>query len=179
LSREMRLRGYKATTVPSTPAVLDYALKRYGMMNLEQVLTPSVEYAKNGYFISELQFKLFKRVSDYLKKTNASSIYLKNGNRIYRVGESFRQPVLAATLERLAEFGIGDFYNGRIAQLIHQDMKKNNGLIRDDDLAQVPLPIERRPITCHCDGMRIEKFRYTYRRLTIIQCDSTSFSRPE
>ncbi len=158
LSGEVRLRGYKATTVPSTPAVLDYALNRYGTMSLEQVLTPAVEYAKNGYFISELQFRLFKRVSDYLRKTNASSIYLKNGNRIYRVGESFRQPVLAATLERLAEFGVGDFYNGRIAQLIHRDMKKNDGLIRDDDLAQAPLPIERRPITCHFDGMRIFTF---------------------
>lgn len=124
LSRETRLRSYKATTVPSTPAVLDYTLKRYGTMNLKQVLTPAIEYAKNGYFISELQFKLFKRVSGHLKRSNASNIYLKRGERIHRVGECFRQPILAATLERLAEFGVGDFYNGRIAQLIHQDMKK-------------------------------------------------------
>jgi gamma-glutamyltranspeptidase/glutathione hydrolase len=162
LPRETRLRGYKATTVPSTPAVLDYTLKRYGTMSLEQVLTPAVEYAKNGYIISELQFKLFKRVSGHLsghlKRSNTADIYLKRGERVLRAGECFRQPILAATLERLAEFGINDFYNGRIAQLIHQDMKKNNGLIRDDDLAQVPLPIERRPITCHFDGMRIFTF---------------------
>ena len=158
LSKAVRLRGYKATTVPSTPAVLDYALKHYGTMKLEQVLAPAVEYAKNGYAVSELQCRLLKRVREHIKRTSTSNIYLKNGKRIFRVGENFRQPVLAATLERLAEFGINDFYNGRIAQLIHQDMKKNNGLIRDDDLAQVPLPIERRPVTCHFDGMRIFTF---------------------
>ncbi|MFC1605032.1 gamma-glutamyltransferase [Planctomycetota bacterium] len=158
LSKAVRLRGYKATTVPSTPAVLDYTLKHYGTMKLEQVLAPAVEYAKNGYAISELQSRLLKRVREHIKKTSTSNIYLKNGKRIFRIGENFRQPVLAATLERLAEFGINDFYNGRIAQLIHRDMKKNDGLIRDDDLAQVPLPIERRPITCHFDGMRIFTF---------------------
>ena len=142
---------------------------------------------------------------EHIKRTSTSNIYLKDGKRIFKTGESFRQPVLAATLERLAEFGINDFYNGRIAQLIHQDMKKNNGLIRDDDLAQVPLPIERRPITCHFDGMRIFTFPPPGAGRTLIEmfniisnfprklrdfdtpkggaiivlCDSTGFSRPQ
>ncbi|MGB2809067.1 MAG: gamma-glutamyltransferase, partial [Sedimentisphaerales bacterium] len=158
LPKEVRLRGYKATTVPSTPAVLDYVLKHYGTMKLEQVIEPAVEYAKNGYPVSELQCRLLKRVRNQIKRTSTSNIYLKNGKRIYRVGERFHQPILAATLERLATFGINDFYNGRIAKLIHLDMKKNDGLIRDDDLAQIPLPIERRPVTCHFDGMRIFTF---------------------
>lgn len=158
LPKEVRLRGYKAATVPSTPAVLEYALKHYGTMKLEKVLAPAVEYAKNGYPISELQRRLLKRVRNHIKRTGTSNIFLRNGKRTYRIGECFRQPILAATLERLGEFGIGDFYNGRIAKLIHMDMKKNDGLIRDDDLAQIPLPIERRPITCHFGGMRIFTF---------------------
>ena len=32
----------------------------------------------------------------------------------------------------------------KIAKAIHDDMVRNAGLIRDDDLAQIPLPIERR-----------------------------------
>jgi gamma-glutamyltranspeptidase/glutathione hydrolase len=158
LPREARLLGHKATTVPSTPAVLDYALKHYGTMKLEQILEPAVEYAKNGYAVSELQCKLLKRVRDHIKGTGAANIYLKNGRRTYRVGEIFRQPVLAATLERLAEFGINDFYTGRIAKQIHLDMKKNKGLIRDDDLAQIPLPIKRRPIKCDFGGMSVLTF---------------------
>ncbi|MBN1766291.1 MAG: gamma-glutamyltransferase [Sedimentisphaerales bacterium] len=158
LSSESRLRGYKATTVPSTPAVLDYSLKRYGSMRLDQVLTPAIEYAKNGYVISDLQHKLFRRVSAHLKRYSTVGLFLKNGKRLYRVGEHFRQPILAVTLERLAEFGIHDFYRGRIAQMIHKDMEQNDGLLREDDLAQIPLPIERRPITCHFEGMRIFTF---------------------
>ncbi len=158
LPKEMRLRGYRATTVPSTPAVLDYALKNYGTMKLENVLAPAIEYAKNGYAITELQRSLLRRVRKHIKRTGASDIYLKNGKKTYRTGERFRQPILAATLERLAEFGIDDFYNGRIARRIHLDMKKNDGLIRDDDLAQIPLPIERRPVTCRFGNMRIFTF---------------------
>lgn len=156
--RQARVRGYKATTVPSTPAVLDYVLRHYGRKKLEQVLLPAIEIAKEGVIVSELQNKLAVRVAEHLKRFRSADLFLKNGRRVYRVGERFRQPVLARTLERLAAFGVNDFYNGHIASLIHQDMEQHDGLMREDDLAQIPLPIERRPVTCNYDGMRIFTF---------------------
>jgi gamma-glutamyltranspeptidase/glutathione hydrolase len=65
---------------------------------------------------------------------------------------------LAETLRRLAQKGIKDFYSGQIARLIREDMARNGGLIRRDDLAQVPQPIERRPIACHFEGLRVFTF---------------------
>ena len=55
LPRSTRRYGYKATTVPSTPAVLAYALQRYGSMPLAAVIEPAVELAERGYRVSELQ----------------------------------------------------------------------------------------------------------------------------
>jgi len=56
--KRFRLHGYKASTVPSTPATLGYALDRFGTFNLPAILEPVIELAENGYQITELQRRL-------------------------------------------------------------------------------------------------------------------------
>ncbi|MEJ2179059.1 MAG: gamma-glutamyltransferase [Gammaproteobacteria bacterium] len=158
MERAKQLRGHRATTVPSTPAVLSWALKHYGTMNLEQVLAPAIRYAENGYRISPLQYYLTKRELKHLKNHSAAQFYLKGGTTPYVIGSNFKQPCLAATLKRIAEAGVEDFYQGEIARLIHEDMVANDGLLRDDDLAQIPWPIERRPLATHFGNMRVFTF---------------------
>ncbi|WP_300673762.1 gamma-glutamyltransferase [Desulfoluna sp.] len=147
LERAEQLRGHRATTVPSTPAVLFHALKHYGTKSLSEVLAPAIALAEEGYRISPLQHHLTKRELKHLKAHSAAPFFLKGGKTPYPIGAIFRQPVLAATLKRLAKEGIEDFYQGEIARLIHEDMETNNGLLRDDDLAQIPWPVERQPLT--------------------------------
>jgi len=151
-------RGYKATTVPSTPAVLSYALSQYGTMKLDQVMAPAIEIAEKGYRITELQHRLMLRERKHLQAGTAAAFFLKDGKHTYKVGELFRQPVLAQTLRLMAQNGVKEFYTGRIAELIHLDMMQNGGLIRLDDLAQRPQPIERRPVSCHFAGTRVFTF---------------------
>ena len=147
LTAEDRRRGYRATTVPTTPATLGWALKTYGRLKLRQVLQPAIRLAREGVMVSELLNRLAKREISALRAHNAGQIFLKDGKRPYSEGERLRQPVLAETLERLAAKGIRDFYRGEIARSIHADMVACDGLIRKDDLAQLPWPVERRPIS--------------------------------
>jgi gamma-glutamyltranspeptidase/glutathione hydrolase len=149
------LRGYKASTVPSTPAVLAYALKNYGSLNLKDVLSPVVDLAKNGYEISQLQYDLTKRELKHMRSNTAAPLFLKDGKRPYSVGSLFKQAKLAETLERIATAGIEDFYLGDIARAIEADMVANGGLIRVDDLAQIPWPVERRPLTTNFENTRV------------------------
>ena len=158
LPKEQRHHGYKATTVPSTPAVLGYALQRYGNLPLPVVVQPAIELARRGYRVSELQRRLARRVVKHLRPGPAATHFLKSQRKVYRVGEHFRQPILAETLERLAMSGIEDFYTGHIAGAICRDMKANDGLITPEDLAQIPWPIERKPVSCHFDGHRVVTF---------------------
>jgi gamma-glutamyltranspeptidase/glutathione hydrolase len=53
---------------------------------------------------------------------------------------------------------VEDFYQGEIARLIHDDMEHNGGYVRDDDLAQIPWPVERRPLTARFDDLRVITF---------------------
>ncbi len=154
-ARGVLRRGYRATTVPSTPAVLDYLRATQGTLPLADVLAPSIDLAANGYEVSALQHKLARREAKFLRAGTAAPMFLRDGRQPYRVGAVFRQPVLCETLRRLASDGINDFYQGEIAAAIETDMVRHDGFIRRDDLAQIPLPIERRPLTVRFFGHRV------------------------
>jgi len=169
LSKTERRRGYKATTVPSTPAVLQYALESYGSLKLERVLEPAIRLAEEGVEVSLLQYLLTRRELKHLRDRSAARFFLRDGNRAYPAGARFRQPVLAATLRRLAVRGIEDFYQGEIAEKIHADMEANGGLLHRDDLAQIPQPIERKPVTGRFEGCRVFTFPPPGAGRTLIQ----------
>jgi gamma-glutamyltranspeptidase/glutathione hydrolase len=168
LRKKELLRGHKATTVPSTPAVLAYLLKTYGTMSLGEVMKPAICLAESGFKITELKHALMQRELEHLKAGTASKFFLKNG-RVYNVGAIFKQPVLAETLNRIVQEGVEDFYQGAIARDIHDDMVNNEGFIRDDDLAQIPWPIERKPLSCRFRGNRVHTFGEPGAGRTLVQ----------
>ncbi len=152
------LRGHRATTVPSTPACLRYALEKYGTMRLSKVLQPSIELAENGIYVSDLLHGLMGRERKHLRAHSGGAIFLQDGRRPYPAGSTLKQPALARTFRRISKYGIKSFYSGRIARQIHDDMVANDGLLRRDDLAQVPRPIERKPLSCRFRGLRVFTF---------------------
>lgn len=144
-----RLVGYRATTVPSTVAVMGYLNFRYGRLDWADVLAPAMRLAKDGYTITRLQHDLQARVLDgFLRVPSRSGAryFLKDGELPYGEGERFVQPDLARTLEHLAEHGARSFYTGPIAQRIDEDMREHGGFLRAEDLALIPWPIERPPL---------------------------------
>ncbi len=144
--RADRRRGHLATTVPSSPATYAHVLERYGRLSWGTVIEPAIVLATDGYEISLLQQRLTRRERKHLHSRPAGPLFLQDGRRVRRAGTRFVQPVLAATLRRLADRGYEDFYLGETARLIHEDMEANGGILRGDDLAQIPHPIEREPL---------------------------------
>ena len=155
LAKDELLRGWCATTVPSTPAVLAYAQRTYGKLDWRAALEPAIEAAERGFQVSALFHRLSKREAKRLRKRNSGRVFLSPSGRPLAPGRVLRQPVLAKTLERLAEHDVEDFYQGRIAETIDADMRTNAGLLRLDDLAQIPWPVERRPLSHRFQGQRV------------------------
>ena len=154
LSAERR-RGHRATTVPSTPAVLDYAVRTYGKLELSHIMEPAVRLAEEGYEVSVLQYRLTRRELKYLRNSSAAPFFLRDARNARRAGSTFRQPVLAETLRRFAKRGIEDFYQGEMARAIEEDMERNGGFLRQDDLSQIPWPVERNPLSGRFQGHRV------------------------
>jgi gamma-glutamyltranspeptidase/glutathione hydrolase len=145
-----RFVGYRATTVPSTVAVLGHLNFHYGELEWPTILQPVIRIAREGYRITQLQHDLqvrdlrkFFRVPPY----SGARYFLKEGDRPYEVGDLFVQPDLANLLEYLAAHGPQAFYRGKVARQIDEDMRANDGFLRADDLALIPWPIERKPLS--------------------------------
>lgn len=154
--RSALLVGYRATTVPSTVAALGYMVERYGRLDWQTVIAPAIRIARRGYRITPLQSKAQAANVDELLSTGSGAAYfLKDGQVPYEPGDLFVQDDLADTLKHLSEFGYGSFYHGTIADRIDSDMHNNGGLLRKNDLAQMPTPIERAPISRKYRGLRI------------------------
>ncbi|KAF6247477.1 gamma-glutamyltransferase [Nitrosopumilus sp. b3] len=148
--KKTRLLGYKATTVPSTLALIGFLHERYGTLEWQKIIAPSIHIAKKGYRITQLQHSLQEReLKNFLsiKSKSGAKYFLKDGLVPYDVGDRFVQDDLAQTLDAISEYGYRVFYQGNIAKKIDEDMKKNHGLIREEDLAYVPEPLIRKPIS--------------------------------
>lgn len=167
-SKAEKLRGHRATTVPSTPAVMDYLARTYGTLPLSRLLEPAVQLASEGFPISALQRRLIAREHQHLLERPSGKVFLRGGH-VPDEGWLLVQPALAETLRRVAKLGVDDFYLGEIASEIERDMIDGGGLIRRDDLGHVPRPIERRPISCRFEDLRVLTFPPAGAGRTLVQ----------
>src|SRR3989449_6138591 len=130
------IEGYRAAGVPGTVRGMELALKKYGSGKLtwSQLIEPAQRLAANGFTVNYTLARGLRGNHDYLSKyPETKRIYL-NGGKFYNEGDIFVQPDLAATFARLQQRGPNEFYEGRTARLIAEDLKRHQGLITMDDM---------------------------------------------
>jgi len=135
LDPEASTIGYRSVAVPGTVAGLALALKTYGKLKLADVMQPAIRYAEQGIPVTEKLVREFDEERPGLQRFSMSSHIFLNDGKYFRVGDTLRQPELAATLKRIAKNGPADFYRGETAQMLARDMAALGGLITLDDLA--------------------------------------------
>ncbi len=152
---DLSITGTKSTGVPGSVAGLIYALKKYGTMNLDEVIQPAIDLAENGFTLDNNTVQGFNSVLNAFNLYPSSyKIFTKYGEE-YCEGDIFRQPDLAYTLKQIKKKGRDGFYKGDIADLIVKQVKEFDGLITLKDLEEYE-PAEREPVTG------------TYRNYTIV-----------
>jgi gamma-glutamyltranspeptidase / glutathione hydrolase len=135
LDPDAAVTGFRSVAVPGTVAGLELALKTYGTMKLADVMTPATRLAEQGFAVNERLAKELEEEREDLGKFPLSRrIFLKDG-KLWRAGETLRQPELAATLKRIAKNGAAEFYRGETAHMLADDMRRSGGIITLDDLA--------------------------------------------
>ena len=137
--------SHKSSAVPGSVAGLAHIVEKYGTMTLAEVLEPAIRLARDGIIVTyDLAADLAR--SERLKNNPAAlkKFYKPDGSN-YEVGELFKQPDLAWTLDEIAKHGVDAFYKGSIAKKIVADMEAHNGIITMDDLASYKV-IEREPV---------------------------------
>ncbi len=138
--------GYLACGVPGSVAGLTMALEKYGTMKLADVMKPALRLAKKGFPVSYSFYRsMLGRKNSFDKFPSSKKVFLKKDNKVYQEGEIFKQPDLYRTLKRISKKGAKGFYEGKIAQIIVEDIQKNDGIITLEDLQNYEA-IERIPV---------------------------------
>ncbi|MGO1343712.1 gamma-glutamyltransferase, partial [Chromohalobacter japonicus] len=133
---ELSRYTHNASGVPGTVAGLALALEKYGTLSLADALAPAIRLAEEGFEIPPRFAEGLEQSQDRLKQWDSTrEVFYKPDGSLYRAGERFRQPDLAATLKRIAEHGPREFYEGKTAELIAAEMEKHDGLMTAEDLA--------------------------------------------
>lgn len=136
------LVGHRASGVPGTVAGLWMAHRRYGTLSWRELLQPAIRLARDGF---EPPVQLVNRIGEFNAEVSGRTNFARYFGTA-RGGAGFRQPELAATLERIARRGATEFYRGRTARLLLAEMRRGGGLISARDLAGYQ-PVWREPLT--------------------------------
>lgn len=132
--------------VPGTVAGLLMALEKYGTITRQQALAPAIKLANEGFAVPLRFSKGLKQRQERLSKfPYGKALFYKADGSFYEAGDLFVQKDLGATLQRISDKGVGGFYSGKTAQLIVDDMQKNNGMITLEDLKNYQ-PQLRKPV---------------------------------
>ena len=120
--------------------------KKFGSMDMKKVLQPAIDYAREGFPVSEVIAYYWQGNARYLKRfPGFEEIFMPDGHAPKK-GEIFKNPYLANTLEKIAEGGRDVFYKGEIARKIDAYMREHapqylkgeageGGFLRYEDLA--------------------------------------------
>ena len=138
--------GMLAVGVPGTVAGLYKAHQELGSLPWEDLVGPALEMAREGIPLTySLQTGFVRSASRFRQYPSSAKKFFKSDGSFYELGESWKQPDLAHTLELIQRNGKDGFYRGENAKRLADFMAANGGLITEEDLEQYEA-IEREPI---------------------------------
>ena len=144
VNKKRSTQGTLAIGVPGTVYGMWEVHQKFGSLPWKELINPAIDLASNGFKVSPFmadalngRYKKLGQFKNFKKIFYAEYPVIMNSRLV--------QPELARTLKIIATKGVAGFYEGEIATLIADYMKKNNGLITKADLANYR-PVWREPI---------------------------------
>ena len=127
--------GPLPVTVPGAVAGWTALHKKFGRKNFKSLFSSAINYAENGFPVTELIAYYLdgssKRFKDY---PNFADVWMKNG-ATPKKGEMFKNTALANTYKQIANTYGEAFYKGDIAENIAAFIQEQGGLLSVEDLA--------------------------------------------
>jgi gamma-glutamyltranspeptidase/glutathione hydrolase len=125
-----------AVTVPGAIDAWDRLLKDHGTMGLDKVLQHAINYAENGWAVTQRVALDWSRAADRLNATDSAKAQYTRDGVAPKAGELWKLPKLAATLKKIAAEGRDGFYKGTVADDMVNYLNSVGGLHSLDDFAE-------------------------------------------
>lgn len=132
-------KGALAAGVPGTVAGLNALHAKFGKRSWKELLAPAIALAREG------------------ERTDAEltlDIEAAKKERGLDIPKALPPPELAATLQRIADHGSKDFYDGELAKRIVESVRGAGGILGFRDLREYE-PVWRAPIKLHYGAYEI------------------------
>ena len=123
----------------SVPGTVDgwFAIHgKFGKLPMTDILAPAIDYAENGFPVSELIAYYLSGSVPFLgdKYPNVLDTYAPNGT-VPAKGDIFKNPYLASTLRKIAIGGRDAFYKGKMANVMVNFIQEQGGFLSLEDLS--------------------------------------------
>ena len=131
--------GALPVSVPGAVAGWIALHDKFGNLTMDQILSPAIHYAENGFPLTELIAHYMKRsVKRFIRADypNIKETYIDlNGGKLPNEGEIFKNPLLAETYNTIAKKGKRGFYSGKVARAIAEEVQQQGGFLTTTDLS--------------------------------------------
>jgi len=138
------LYGQLAAGVPGSVAGMAEAHQKYGKLKWEDLVSPAVALAANGFKVTARQARELTGMKARLTKLNPLGTALLKESA-WAEGDVLVQQELANTLQKIRDEGRNGFYEGAVADSIVAEMKRGNGIISKQDLKEYKA-VWRKPV---------------------------------
>ncbi|KAB7762167.1 gamma-glutamyltransferase [Xanthomonas sp. LMG 12461] len=154
LDRDRSINGPWSAGIPGLPAALVELATKHGRLPLRQSLAPAIRIARDGFPVYARMAEGYQSRRKVMERyPGTREVYLRNGRPI-AVGDVFKQPELANTLQLLADKGFDGFYRGATAKKLLAGVKQAGGRWTAEELAGYTVK-ERTPIRFDYKGWTI------------------------
>ena len=120
------LDGAKAAGIPGTVAGLAMAREKFGTIPWAELVAPAIGLARDGHTLDSFHADDLRGGVERMLKigdTRSAGYYRKADGSAYAAGETWKQPELAATLEKVAKDPRA-FYEGPLADEMARRLKE-------------------------------------------------------
>tara|TARA_X000000950_G_scaffold68374_2_gene84503 strand:+ start:19451 stop:21148 length:1698 start_codon:yes stop_codon:yes gene_type:complete len=128
--------GPLPVTVPGAVAGWKALHSKFGSLNFKLLFNDAINYAENGFPVTELIAYYLNRSSEVFKDyPNFKNIWMPNGKTPLK-GEIFKNKLLANDYRLIANSYGTDFYQGNIAKNIVESVNSQGGYFTLSDLSE-------------------------------------------
>ncbi len=147
--------GWDTVTVPGCVSAWSALSERFGQLPFADLFEPAISYARHGWLVPPVTAASWGEAArTHENHPDWQAVFTLEG-RAPLPGERFAFPAQAETLEKIAETGGQDFYQGDLAEQIAAHARAGGGLLTVDDLAShqpewvKPLAVDYRGQSLH------------------------------
>ncbi|OQV23352.1 Gamma-glutamyltranspeptidase 1 [Hypsibius exemplaris] len=158
------LLGWTAIGVPGELAGYWEAFKRFGSgkVSWSELLEPAIALAREGVTVDAALAGAIAENAHLIRSgfdEGLSSLFMKNATsgELYAEGDRIKYPVLAETLQMIAEdkAGVDEFYRGKIAHQLVDDIQRGGGLMTLADVSNYKVTVSDALHTQLLDGTNL------------------------